>query len=73
MEYKTCSSCRQVKPTAAFGLNRQTPDGLMYYCRNCNALKQKAFRQNNPDAAKASKDRYLEKLRAKNDARHAQE
>lgn len=72
MEYKTCSSCHQPKPVTAFGHNRQTPDGFMYYCRTCNALKQKAFRAANPDAAKAAKQRYLDKLRAKNDAKAAQ-
>lgn len=69
MTEKTCSSCGGTKPVSEFGKNRQTPDGLMYYCRTCAAEKQREYRKNNPDAAMESKRKYLAKVRARNDAR----
>lgn len=63
---KTCSSCQKSKPKDAFGKNLQTPDGLMYYCKDCAAEKQRAFRRDNPTSAAASRKRYLAKMREKN-------
>lgn len=63
---KTCSCCRLPKPLAAFGRNRQTVDGLNYYCRSCAADKQAAWTKANPKKAKASKDKYLDRIRATN-------
>jgi hypothetical protein len=63
---KTCSSCRESKPESEFGKNLQTPDGLMYYCKHCAASKQRSFRRENPDSAKASRKRYLDKVRDRN-------
>lgn len=71
MRTKICSCCDKPKPVDEFGKNRQTPDGLMYYCRACASAKQREFRKTNPDSTAASKARYLEKLRARNDARRA--
>ena len=67
MKTKTCSCCHQPKPVSEFGKNRQTPDGLMYYCRTCAAGKQREFRTNNPESTKTSKQKYLSKIRARND------
>ena len=72
MKTKTCSCCRQTKPVSEFGKNRQTPDGLMYYCRTCASEKQRQFRVVNPESAKASKEKYLAKIRARNDEQRAQ-
>lgn len=33
---KRCTDCDRVKPSEEFGLNRQRPDGLSFYCRECN-------------------------------------
>ena len=70
---KHCPSCDNDLPVTAFGNNRQTPDGLMYYCRLCASEKQRQYREANPDAAAAAKARYLEKLRSRNDAARAAE
>jgi hypothetical protein len=32
---KLCSSCRNVLPLAAFGVDRHRVDGLMHHCRSC--------------------------------------
>lgn len=69
---KHCPACGEIKPVSEFGRNRQTPDGLMYYCRTCATRKQKEFREANPDSAKASKKKYLDKIRARNDEKAAQ-
>jgi hypothetical protein len=63
---KICSCCGKPFPKAEFGKNRQTPDGLAYYTRAHAAAKQKIFRVNNPVLVKEARDRYLDKLRARN-------
>lgn len=68
---KRCPRCEEVLPDTEFGSNRQTPDGRMYYCKKCAAEKQRKFRAANPESAKASKQKYLDKLRARNDERAA--
>jgi hypothetical protein len=68
MANKHCPSCDRTLPISEFGKNRQTPDGLMYYCRPCASAKQREYRLANPGAAAESKARYLEKLRSRNDA-----
>ncbi|QNO12727.1 hypothetical protein SEA_SNEK_67 [Arthrobacter phage Snek] len=32
---KTCSSCREVKPLSAFGVNAREADGLNRVCKQC--------------------------------------
>lgn len=72
MKTKTCSCCNRPKPISEFGKNRQTPDGLMYYCRLCASAKQREFRATNPESARASKEKYLAKIRARNDEQRSQ-
>ena len=66
---KRCSCCEQTLPIADFGKNMQTPDGLSYYCRKCAYGKQQAYRKANPEAARAARRRYLDKLKERNRAR----
>lgn len=33
---KRCTDCGETKPAEDFGLNRQRPDGLSFYCLACN-------------------------------------
>lgn len=73
MQTKTCPACDRTLPIEEFGNNRQTPDGLMYYCRSCAADKQREYRKANPDAAAKAKAKYLAKVRARNDARRVTE
>jgi hypothetical protein len=69
MSLKTCSHCHQPKPLTSFGRNRQTVDGLNYYCKACAAFKQADWTAKNPDKAKASKEKYLNRMRATNTLR----
>jgi hypothetical protein len=56
---KRCPCCTKVKAEKNFSLNRQTPDGLAYYCRECNAAKQREWKHANPDKVKRWKRRYM--------------
>lgn len=58
---KTCTECKTPLPLDQFSKNRQNPDGLAYYCRACNARKQREWKHAHPDKVKAWKRRYREK------------
>jgi late competence protein required for DNA uptake (superfamily II DNA/RNA helicase) len=45
---KRCTKCRRVKAFEEFSLNAQNPDGFAYYCRSCNAGKQKDWKHEHP-------------------------
>ena len=66
MDTKVCSRCRKPKPLSAFGRNRQTVDGLNYYCKPCAAEKQAVWAKANPKKVKATKAKYLARIRATN-------
>ncbi|TFV66240.1 UNVERIFIED_ORG: hypothetical protein E4P37_07420 [Bacillus sp. AZ43] len=40
---KTCPSCGEALPTAAFGRNKALPDGLSFYCLSCNRARNNAW------------------------------
>lgn len=44
----------------------------MYYCRVCASEKQRQFRVDNPESTRASKQKYLSKIRARNDEQRSQ-
>lgn len=67
---KSCSCCHTPKVLTDFGRNRQTVDGLNYYCKACAADKQAAWVKANPEKAKASKNKYLQRIRATNSLRN---
>ena len=69
MKKKRCTTCKEEKAVAEFGRNRQAPDGLHYYCKTCAALRQRTWASNNPKKLKTIKDKYLNRVRALNDAR----
>ena len=64
---KQCSCCGEWFPRTEFGSNRQNPDGLAYYTRAHAAIKQKQFRKDNPTSVANSKQKYLDRLRKRND------
>lgn len=69
MNKKRCTTCKEEKSVEDFGRNRQAPDGLHYYCKTCAALRQRTWANNNPKKLKTIKDKYLNRVRALNDAR----
>jgi len=46
---KICSTCKIEKPKTSFSKNKNTKDGLMYICRVCNSLQNKAWVISNPE------------------------
>lgn len=62
---KTCSRCKQTKLPAEFGSNKSTPDGLSYYCKECNRelyreRKAKKKRRSEPEPSFTPADEDLD-------------
>ena len=53
-EYKTCTKCGQLQQLSSFCKNKNRPDGLSSWCRDCSKISNKLWVQNNPDKSKAS-------------------
>lgn len=51
---KRCPRCQLDLPTALFGRNRTTRDGLTGYCRHCQTLANRTWRAKHPDKALAA-------------------
>jgi hypothetical protein len=47
-QQKQCSTCGIVKPLNNFYKNATKKDGLQNYCKQCQALKKKQYKKNNP-------------------------
>lgn len=58
---KLCTSCGQVKPFDQYHKNKSKTDGYAQYCRDCSALKHKAWRDANPEKVKATTQKSYEK------------
>lgn len=70
---KPCPLCKQEKPPTAFGRNRQSVDGLHYYCKVCAAARQRAWAAANPTKVKAMRAAYLQRVRESNAERNPYE
>jgi hypothetical protein len=70
---KLCSYCRVERPVAEFGRNRQSVDGLHYYCRECAAARQREWAKANPEKVRAMRADYLKRLHAVNAQRNPYE
>lgn len=66
MRTKSCPDCKEVKPIVEFGRNRQSVDGLHYYCRHCAAARQRAWTATHPEQVRAMRKNYLQTMHAKN-------
>ena len=42
---KICYKCKLKKPLKSFALNKQTSDGIAFYCKECNAKEAKEYRR----------------------------
>lgn len=40
---KQCNSCKKVLDESCFRKNKNNPDGLSYYCKECASKKQKLY------------------------------
>lgn len=66
---KLCPDCERERPVTEFGRNRQSADGLHYYCKPCAAKRQRAWAKANPGKVKQMRDDYLKRVYALNAAR----
>jgi len=44
---KTCSICKEAKEPTAFSQQKGTPDGLRYYCKVCDSIRYREWREKN--------------------------
>jgi hypothetical protein len=63
MSRKRCTCCGLTKAHADFSKNAQNADGLAYYCRLCNAEKQREWKHANPEKVAEWKADYLKRQR----------
>ena len=47
METKVCKKCQEEKNICEFGNSKLSKDGFQYYCKKCNNLRSKKYRQEN--------------------------
>lgn len=65
----TCTRCKQVKCPDEFGNDKRIKSGKSIYCLECMRAASKAYRQANPDKARASCRKSWERGREKKNAR----
>jgi len=58
---KYCYKCKEIKDENEFGNNITTKDGLMCYCKSCEALRSREYKKAHPEKIKANKKAYVEK------------
>lgn len=69
---KRCPDCGKVKPLTEFGPSANGKFGRHTYCRPCQAIRQREWRQRHPDRVRAeNKRRLAEKREHANNARAA--
>ena len=44
---KVCRKCNQIKPLTEYSKNKSTLDGLESYCKSCQSIKSKHYRDKN--------------------------
>jgi hypothetical protein len=69
---KRCKWCKQVKPTSEFSRHPQTADRLCGHCKDCERLRARRWRQNNPDKVREKKRRHYGRNKEKVLARNRQ-
>ncbi len=70
---KYCPRCDDTLSVIAFGINRQSPDGLHYYCKECAAEKQRVWGKANPERLKRARQAYRQRLVTLNSQRNPYE
>jgi late competence protein required for DNA uptake (superfamily II DNA/RNA helicase) len=66
---KMCNRCGIPQLKTQFGRNRQSADGLHYYCKACARVKRREWAERNGEKLKSYRDTYRNKIRAINDKR----
>lgn len=68
---KTCRTCKQIKPVAAFSRRAKSLDGLQSKCKACCAVLKKEWLTKNVDQVKAYQAEYSKAYRTENASRLA--
>jgi formate dehydrogenase maturation protein FdhE len=66
---KFCPDCEGPRPISSFGRNRQSKDGLHYYCKECAAARQRKWARANPETVRAMRAGYLKRVHEANAGR----
>ena len=65
---KTCTKCKETKPTTEFNKDKRNKDGLVNSCKACQKAYQKAYYEANREKRKASDKAYYEANRERRKA-----
>jgi transposase-like protein len=66
---KKCPTCKKAKPVAEFGRNRQSLDGLHYYCKECAAARQREWSSAHADKVRTMRRVYVARMHKLNENR----
>lgn len=55
---KTCNFCKKTYPLGEFGKDKNSKDGISWYCKYCNRERAKKWREQNRDRARARDAAY---------------
>lgn len=70
MKKKVCTKCNKEKSLTEYHKKRDTKDGLMSACKECNCAKSKKYREENPEKIKAQRKKYYQENPEKEKARN---
>jgi hypothetical protein len=70
--WKRCKRCGIFKSSSEFNRHPQTKDGLFGHCKDCERLRARQWRQNNPDKVREKKRGYYGRNKEKVLARNRQ-
>jgi hypothetical protein len=62
---KVCSKCGEEKSLEEFGKLSSSKDGFKYYCKKCNCLNYKIYREKYPDKKKETSKKYRDENKDK--------
>lgn len=65
LDEKQCPKCNKVLPIKEFYFDKQSKDGLFYYCKSCDSDRRKKWRKNNPERQAISNKYFELKKRAR--------
>jgi len=60
METKICKTCKENKSVCDFSRKSASIDGLMNDCKKCRSIKEKNYRELNPEKNKNRRKKYYE-------------
>ena len=68
IEYKKCTSCQEILPHNAFGVDKSTSDGLYSTCKNCRVSNNATsyLKPHIQEAHKRSQERHYDDILARN-------